>query len=92
MKGRPSFSDQFKRDAVAQITGLGYRVGEVSERLCVSPHSLYAWRRQLARQVQSDASKDAEIHQLTRELAWVTDITNIRSLEDLAYLTVVIGL
>jgi transposase len=34
---------------VAQITERGYRVAEVSERLGVSQHSLYAWKRQLAK-------------------------------------------
>ena len=33
------FSDEFKRDAVAQITERGYPVREVSERLGVSPYS-----------------------------------------------------
>lgn len=33
-------SDDFKRDAVVQITEFGYRVSEVSKRLGVSPHSL----------------------------------------------------
>ncbi len=30
--GTGTFSDEFKRDAVAQITTRGYPVGEVSER------------------------------------------------------------
>ena len=47
--GKPNFSDEFKRDAVAQITERGYPVAEVSQRLGVSQHSLYAWKRQLAR-------------------------------------------
>ena len=38
-----NFTDEFKRDAVAQITERGYPVAEVSQRLGVSPHSLYAW-------------------------------------------------
>jgi transposase-like protein len=29
--GKPNFSDEFKRDAVAQITERGYPVAEVSE-------------------------------------------------------------
>ena len=49
------FSDEFKRDAVAQITERGYPVAEVSQRLGVSQHSLYAWKRQLAQQVSGDA-------------------------------------
>jgi len=39
--GKPNFSDEFKRDAVAQITERGYPVAEVSQRLGVSQHSLY---------------------------------------------------
>lgn len=35
------FSAESKRNAVAQITELGYPVREVSERLGVSPHSLW---------------------------------------------------
>ncbi len=39
--GKANFSDDFKRDAVHQITERGYPVAEVSKRLGVSPHSLY---------------------------------------------------
>lgn len=59
--GKHNFSDEFKRDAAAQITELGYPVAEVSERLGVSQHSLYAWKLQLAKVVSGDASKDADI-------------------------------
>lgn len=46
--GTGNFSDDFKRDAVAQITERGYAIKEVSERLAVSLHSLYAWKRKFA--------------------------------------------
>ncbi|QCB36911.1 transposase [Sphingobium sp. PAMC28499] len=69
---KPNFSDEFKSDAVAQITERGYPVAEISERLGVSQHSLYAWKRKLAKVVPGDASKDAEVRQLKRELARVT--------------------
>ena len=75
--GKPNFSDEFKRDAVAQIIERGYPVAEVSQRLGVSQHSLYAWKRQLAKVVSGDASKDAEIRQLKRELARVTEERDI---------------
>ncbi|WP_157216114.1 IS3 family transposase [Flavisphingomonas formosensis] len=75
--GKPNFSDEFKRDAVAQITERGYPVAEVSQRLGVSAHSLYAWKRQLAKVVSGDAGKDAEIRQLKRELARVTEERDI---------------
>jgi len=45
MMGKPNFSKAFKRDAVAQITERGHPVADVSQRLGVSAHSLYAWKR-----------------------------------------------
>ncbi len=56
---------------------IGYPVAEVSERLGVSQHSLYAWKRQLAKVVSGDASKDAGIRQLKRELARVIEERDI---------------
>ena len=52
-------------------------MAEVSQRLGVSPHSLNAWKRQLAKVVSGDAGKDAEIRQLKRELARVTEERDI---------------
>ena len=75
--GKPNFSDEFKRDAVVQITARGYPVAEVWLRLGVSPHSLYAWKRQFAKVVSGDTSKDAEIRQLRRDLARVTEERDI---------------
>ena len=54
--GKPNFSDEFKQDAMAQITERGYRVAEVSQRLGVSQHSPYVWKRQLAKAVSGDAN------------------------------------
>ena len=84
--GKPNFSDEFKRDAVAQITERGYPVAEVSQRLGVSQHSLYVWKRQLAKTVSGDVGKDAEIRQLKRELARVTEERDILK-KATAYLT-----
>ena len=39
-----NFSDEFKHDAVARITERGYPAKEVSRRLWVRTHSLYAWK------------------------------------------------
>ena len=70
--GKSNFSDDFKRDAVAQITERGYPVAEVSERLGVSPHSLYAWKKKFSRP-SGDDDKDAEIRRLKRELVRVAE-------------------
>ncbi len=42
--GKGNFTEEFKRDAVRQITERGYPVSEVSQRLGVSAHSLYTPR------------------------------------------------
>jgi len=74
--GKANFSDEFKRDAVAQITERGYPVAEVSQRLGVSQHSLYEWKKKFAHSVGGD-DKDAEIRQLKRELTRVTEERDI---------------
>ena len=57
--GKGNFSEDFKRDAVIQITERGYPVLEVSKRLGVSPHSLYAWKKKFSEPSGGD-DKDAE--------------------------------
>ena len=74
--GRASFSDEFKRDAVAQITERGYLVAEVSQRLGVSQHSLYAWKRKFSQPSCGD-DRDAEIRRLKRDLTRVTEERDI---------------
>ena len=73
---RGRFSDDFKRDAVAQITERGYPVAEVSQRLGVSPHSLYAWKKKFSEPSGGD-DKDAEIRRLNLELTRVTEERDI---------------
>jgi transposase len=75
--GKGNFSDEFKRDAVAQITERGYPVAEVSQRLGVSAHSLYAWKRKFAKASSGETEKDAEIRRLKRELTRVTEERDI---------------
>eukprot|EP00873_Tetraselmis_striata_P030568 jgi/Tetstr1/450832/TSEL_037868.t1 len=78
MMGSGDFSDEFKRNAVAQITELGYPVAEVSKRLGVSPHSLYAWKKKFSKPAgSSDADQAAEIRRLKKELARVTEERDI---------------
>lgn len=42
-----NFNDGFKRDTVAQLSERGYPVAEVSERLGISQHPLYQWKKRL---------------------------------------------
>ncbi len=74
--GKPNFSEDFKRDAVHQITVRGYAVREVSERLGVSTYSLYKWMKFYAKAASQTSSVDheAESRRLKRELARVAGI------------------
>ncbi len=77
--GKANFSDDFKRDAVAQITERGYPVAEVSKRLGVSSHSLYEWKRKFSKPsgTDDDDGKDAEIRRLRKEPTRVTEECDI---------------
>ncbi len=74
--GKANFSDDLKRDAVRQITEREYFVSEVSRRLGISTHFLYAWKKQFSDTLLGD-DKDAEIRRLKRELDRVTEERNI---------------
>ena len=70
------FTDEFKRDAVAQIVERGYAFSEVAERLGIGTKSLYAWKSLFAKspRVRSEvAEQAAEIKRLKRELVRVTE-------------------
>ncbi|MGH9705390.1 MAG: IS3 family transposase [Candidatus Acidiferrales bacterium] len=76
--GKTKFSDDFKRDAVVQITERGYPIAEVSKRLGVSQHSLYAWKRKFVKASGSgDDDQAVEIRRLKRELARMTEERDI---------------
>lgn len=75
--GKGNFTEDFKRDAVRQITERGYPVAEVSQRLGVSQHSLYEWKKKFAAS-NGKASDDAdEVRRLKKELARVTEERDI---------------
>ena len=46
---RNRFTDEFKRDAVAQVVDRGYAVSEVADRLGISTKSLYTWKARLSK-------------------------------------------
>ena len=64
--GKANFSDEFKRDAVAQITERGYPVAEVSQRLLVSPHSLYEWKKKFGTSTIKASDEAEEIRRLKK--------------------------
>ena len=74
------FTDEFKRDAVAQVVDRGYPVAEVSERLGIRTKSLYTWKTQFSqprKQVLEATEQAAEIRRLKKELARVSEERDI---------------
>ena len=84
--GHPRFTEDFKINAVKQITERGYSVADGSQRLGVSTHSLYAWVRRYSASPGGAPSDDqsSEIRLQKQELARVTEerdiLTNRRGL------------
>ena len=77
---RPHFTDDFKIDAIKQITERGYSVADVSKRLGVSTHSLYAWMKRFSKPaavVEETVEQAAEIRRLKQELLRVTEERDI---------------
>jgi transposase len=65
------YSEEFKIEAVAQVTERGYSVSEVAERLGVTTKSLYDWIKRYGDvQVQHSqiSEQQKEIRRLKREL------------------------
>ncbi|GLQ38481.1 hypothetical protein GCM10007908_21010 [Rhizobium albus] len=56
-----------------QITERGCPVAEVSQRLGVSQHSLYEWKKKFAASSAKGNDKAEEIRRLKKELARVTE-------------------
>ena len=57
MKGM-RYPDEFRSEAVKQITERGYSVADVAKNLGISTKSLYKWRREMAGQSQPQLSAD----------------------------------
>ncbi len=76
MSGQIRYSDEFKIDAVAQVTERGYSVKEVAERLGISSKSLYTWMVKFSKP-QRQTDQEAEVRRLKKELARVTEERDI---------------
>ena len=73
-------TEEFKRDAVFQLTSRGHPVPDVSERLGMSTKSLYDWIRQYSKPESErieEASQASEIRCLKSELARVREERDI---------------
>ncbi len=80
MSKRTRYLEEFKRDAVAQVTGRGHSVGDVSERLGVSTKSLYDWIKQYSKPESVCQEEDNLVREnrcLKSELMRVTEERDI---------------
>ena len=80
MPKRTRYTEEFKRDAVFQVTGRGHSVRDVSERLGVSTKSLYGWIKPYSKPESErveEASQALEIRRLKSELARVREERDI---------------
>lgn len=74
------YTEEFRRDAVAQVTERGYSVLEVSRRLGISSKSLYDWKKQYHKpepERAKEAVQASEVRRLKAELARVTEERDI---------------
>ena len=74
------YTEEFKVEAVKQVTERGYPVAEVSGRLGVSQHSLYQWLKdygQPTKARQEQQGQAAEIRRLKAELKRVSEERDI---------------
>jgi transposase len=80
MSSQNRFTDEFKRDAVAQVVDRGYAVSDVAERLGMSTKSLYTWKVQFAKPAkarEAEADLVAELRRVKKELTRVTEERDI---------------
>lgn len=74
------YREEFKIEAVRQVTDRGYSVADVAERLGVTTKSLYDWIKRYgedAEQYQASRQQAAEIQRLKTELRRVTEERDI---------------
>ena len=76
---RQTYTQEFKIEAVKQITERGYSVAEVSERLDICTKTLYHWRSQLSVKPKQTKSSDEQLRiaKLEAELKRVTEERDI---------------
>lgn len=74
------YTDEFKRDAVFQVTDRGHSVADVSARLGICTKSLYDWKKRFHKPEAEQAKQAgyaAENRRLKSELARVTEERDI---------------
>lgn len=74
------YPEEFKIEAVKQVTEKGHSVADVANRLGKTTHSLYAWVKRCgpgSSQHQAQSDESAKIRRLRKELQRVTEERDI---------------
>ena len=74
------YPEEFKIEAVKQITDRGYKIGEVAQRLGVTTKSLHDWVKRYGdqgSQHQTISSQQAELRRLKADLRRMTEERDI---------------
>ena len=72
------YTEEFRVEAVKQITDPGHSVADVAGRLGVSIHSLHAWQRKYEKPTATrvaESDQSAELRRVKSELRRVTVLT-----------------
>ncbi len=80
MNSAKRYTEEFRIEAVKQVTERGYSVAEVADRLGTTTHSLYSWLKRYGEhspQQINQSNNQAEIAQLKAELRRVTEERDI---------------
>ena len=74
------YTDEFKIEAVKQVTERGHSIADVAQRLGITTHSLYAWRAKFGKLDvvgRTEVDQNAEVRRLKAELKRVTEERDI---------------
>ncbi len=74
------YPEEFKIEAVKQVTEKGHSVASVANRIGTTAHSLYAWIKKYgssSSQYQTKSNESDEIRRLKKELQRVTEERDI---------------
>jgi transposase len=80
MNSNKRYTEEFKIEAIKQVTERGYSVADVAERLGTTTHSMHAWLKRYGEQSPQQSNKaddQATIAELKAELRRVTEERDI---------------
>ena len=74
------YTEEFKVEAVKQITERSHPVAEVAGRLGVSQHSLYQWLKHYGQPVETRQEQQGQVSELRRLKAELKRVTEERDI------------